>query len=107
LTIKVKYLYGILCDWLNTEERSFRKKCKKSSREFVWKSVNGMRSISWILEQRKSMAFSCPERAYGYYANMACPYRNEKIIKEEYVKKQGRTYHQIHRGRLTLFEWFV
>lgn len=42
----------------------------------------------------------------GYYANTVGQYGNEKIIKE-YVKKQGRTYHQIHRGQLTLFEGFA
>jgi Transposase and inactivated derivatives len=39
----------------------------------------------------------------GYYANTVGQYGNEKVIKE-YVRKQGRTYHQIHRGQLTLFD---
>jgi REP element-mobilizing transposase RayT len=39
----------------------------------------------------------------GYYANTVGQYGNEKAIKE-YVLKQGRTYHQIHRGQLTLFD---
>ena len=39
----------------------------------------------------------------GYYANTVSQYGNEKVIKE-YVRKQGRTYHQIHRGQLTLFD---
>lgn len=42
----------------------------------------------------------------GYYANTVGQYGNEKVIKE-YVQKQGRTYHQIHRGQLTLFDGFV
>jgi putative transposase len=39
----------------------------------------------------------------GYYANTVGQYGNEKVIKE-YVRKQCRTYHQIHRGQLTLFD---
>ncbi len=39
----------------------------------------------------------------GYYANTVGQYGNEKVIKE-YVQKQGRTYRQIHRGQLTLFD---
>ena len=39
----------------------------------------------------------------GYYANTVGQYGNENVIKE-YVRKQGRTYHQIHRGQLTLFD---
>jgi REP element-mobilizing transposase RayT len=39
----------------------------------------------------------------GYYANTVGQYGNEKAI-SEYVKKQGRTYHQIHRDQLTLFD---
>jgi REP element-mobilizing transposase RayT len=39
----------------------------------------------------------------GYYANTVGQYGNEKVIKE-YVRKQGRTYHQIHRGQLVLFD---
>jgi putative transposase len=42
----------------------------------------------------------------GYYANTVGQYGNEKVIKE-YVKKQGRTYHQIHRGQLRLFDDLV
>ena len=42
----------------------------------------------------------------GYYANTVGQYGNEKVIKE-YVQRQGRTYHQIHRGQLTLFDGFV
>jgi REP element-mobilizing transposase RayT len=42
----------------------------------------------------------------GYYANTVGQYGNEKVIKE-YVQKQGRTYRQIHRGQLTLFDGFV
>jgi putative transposase len=38
-----------------------------------------------------------------YYANTVGQYGNEKVIKE-YVRKQGRTYHQIHRGQLALFD---
>jgi putative transposase len=38
-----------------------------------------------------------------YYANTVGQYGNEKVIKE-YVRKQGRTYHQIHRGQLMLFD---
>ncbi|MBA4391642.1 MAG: IS200/IS605 family transposase [Syntrophus sp. (in: bacteria)] len=39
----------------------------------------------------------------GYYANTVGQYGNEKVIKE-YVRKQGRTYRQIHRGQLMLFD---
>jgi putative transposase len=39
----------------------------------------------------------------GYYANTVGQYGNEKVI-IEYVRKQGRTYHQIHRGQLVLFD---
>src|ERR1035437_7115688 len=39
----------------------------------------------------------------GYYANTVGQYGNEKVIKEN-VRKQGRIYHQIHRGQLTLFD---
>jgi len=42
----------------------------------------------------------------GYYVNTVGQYGNEKVI-SEYVQKQGRTYHQIHRGQLTLFDGFV
>ena len=42
----------------------------------------------------------------GYYANTVGQYGNERVIKE-YVQKQGRTYHQIHRGQLVLFDGFV
>ena len=39
----------------------------------------------------------------GFYANTVGQYGNEKAIRE-YVRKQGRTYHQIHRGQLVLFD---
>jgi putative transposase len=39
----------------------------------------------------------------GYYMNTVDQYGNEKVIRE-YVKKQGRTYRQIHRSQLTLFD---
>ena len=42
----------------------------------------------------------------GYYTNTVGQYGNEKIIKE-YVRKQGKTYHLIHRGQLTLFDGLV
>jgi REP element-mobilizing transposase RayT len=42
----------------------------------------------------------------GYYANTVGQYGNEKVIRE-YVHKQGRTYRQIHRGQLTLFDDLV
>ena len=45
-------------------------------------------------------------RTSGYYANTVGQYGNEKVIKE-HVREQGRTYHQIHRGQLTLFERFA
>ena len=41
----------------------------------------------------------------GYYANSVGQDGYEKVIRE-YVQKQGRTYHQIHRGQLTLFDGF-
>ena len=39
----------------------------------------------------------------GFYANTVGRYGNEKAI-SDYVKRQGRTYHQIHRGQLMLFD---
>jgi REP element-mobilizing transposase RayT len=39
----------------------------------------------------------------GFYANTVGRYGNEKVI-GDYVRKQGRTYHQIHRGQLMLFD---
>ena len=39
----------------------------------------------------------------GYYLNTVGRYGNEKVI-SEYVKKQGKTYKQIHRVQLRLFE---
>ncbi|MGD0230735.1 MAG: IS200/IS605 family transposase [Syntrophorhabdales bacterium] len=39
----------------------------------------------------------------GFYANTVGQYGNEKAIRD-YVKRQGRTYHQIHRGQLLLFD---
>jgi len=39
----------------------------------------------------------------GYYMNTVGRYGNEKVI-QDYVKKQGRTYKQIHRGQLKLFD---
>jgi REP element-mobilizing transposase RayT len=39
----------------------------------------------------------------GFCANTVGRYGNEKAIRE-YVRKQGRTYHQIHRGQFMLFD---
>ncbi len=39
----------------------------------------------------------------GYYINTVGQYGNEKVI-ANYVKNQGRTYSQIHRGQPSLFE---
>ena len=39
----------------------------------------------------------------GYYINTVGSYGNEKII-SEYVKNQGRSYQQIYRGTLSLFQ---
>ena len=39
----------------------------------------------------------------GYYINTVGQYANEKVIRD-YVKNQGKTYKQIHRDQLTLFE---
>ena len=39
----------------------------------------------------------------GYYINTVGYYGNEKII-SEYVKNQGRSYKQIYRGTLSLFQ---
>ena len=39
----------------------------------------------------------------GYYINTVGRYGNEKLI-SEYVKNQGKTYNQIHRGQLSMFE---
>jgi len=39
----------------------------------------------------------------GYYLNTVGRYGNEQVI-SKYVKEQGRTYNQIHRDQLTLFE---
>jgi putative transposase len=42
----------------------------------------------------------------GFYLNTVGQYGNEAIIKN-YVKKQGKTYKQIYRGQLKLFEDFA
>ena len=39
----------------------------------------------------------------GYYMNTVSRYGNEKVIRE-YVRNQGRTYKQIYRGQLRLFD---
>ena len=39
----------------------------------------------------------------GYYINTVGQYGNEKVI-SEYVKNQGRSYQQIYRGTLSLFQ---
>ena len=39
----------------------------------------------------------------GYYANTVGQYANEEVIKN-YVKNQGKTYKQIHRDQLKLFD---
>ena len=39
----------------------------------------------------------------GFYLNTVGRYGNEDCIKD-YVKQQGKTYKQIYRGQLTLFE---
>jgi len=45
-------------------------------------------------------------RTSGFYLNTVGQYGNETIIKK-YVKDQGKTYKQIHRGQLKLFENFA
>ena len=42
----------------------------------------------------------------GFYLNTVGQYGNEFII-QKYVKDQGKTYEQIHRGQLKLFEDFA
>jgi len=42
----------------------------------------------------------------GFYLNTVGQYGNETIIKK-YVKDQGKTYKQIYRGQLKLFENFA
>ena len=42
----------------------------------------------------------------GFYLNTVGQYGNETIIRN-YVKEQGKTYKQIYRGQLKLFEDFV
>ena len=42
----------------------------------------------------------------GFYLNTVGQYGNEAII-QKYVKDQGKTYEQIHRGQLKLFEDFA
>ena len=39
----------------------------------------------------------------GFYVNTVGQYGNERIIRQ-YVQKQRKTYHQIHRCQLTLFD---
>ena len=39
----------------------------------------------------------------GYYANTVGKYNNEQRIRE-YVKNQGKSYKEIHKGQLKLFE---
>ena len=42
----------------------------------------------------------------GFYLNIVGQYGNESIIKK-HVKDQGKTYNQIYRGQLKLFEDFA
>jgi putative transposase len=39
----------------------------------------------------------------GYYVNTVGQYGNEKVI-QNYVKSQGKTYNQIYRDQLSLFD---
>lgn len=39
----------------------------------------------------------------GYYINTVSAYGNEKVI-AQYVQNQGKTYHQVFRNQLTMFE---
>ncbi len=39
----------------------------------------------------------------GYYVNTVGQYANEAVI-QKYVQNQGKTYEQIHRNQLSLFE---
>jgi len=41
----------------------------------------------------------------GFYLNTVGQYGNETIIRK-YVKEQGKTYKQLYRGQLKLFEGF-
>ena len=71
----------------------------------IVKSITA-REIFCVHAEVKKMLWGGKFWTSGYYANTVGQYGNEKIIKE-YVKKQGRTYHQIHQGQLTLFDGFV
>lgn len=39
----------------------------------------------------------------GFYMNTVGQYGNEQVI-SNYIKKQGKEYHQLHRSQLTLFD---
>ena len=40
----------------------------------------------------------------GYYINTVSLTSNESVIKD-YIRSQGKTYKQFHRGQPTLFDW--
>ena len=71
----------------------------------IIKSITA-REIFRIHTEVKKMLWGGKLWTSGYYANTVGQYGNEKII-QGYVKKQGKTYHQIHRGQLTLFDDLV
>jgi putative transposase len=71
----------------------------------IIKSITA-REIFRIHTEVKKMLWGGKLWTSGYYANTVGQYGNEKII-QEYVKKQGKTYHQIHRGQFMLFDDLV
>ena len=68
----------------------------------IIKSITA-KEIFKIHPEVKKMLWGGKFWSSGYYANTVGQYGNERVIKE-YVRKQGGTYHQIHRGQLTLFD---
>jgi putative transposase len=67
-------------------------KTKSITAREIFKKHPGLRKILWGGQVWTS----------GYYINTVGQYANERVIRN-YVKKQGQTYHQIHRGQLRLF----
>ena len=92
----------------STEEKSLGKKWRTHLRKYVWGIIKSItaREIFRIHAEVKKMLWGGKFWTSGYYANTVGQYGNEKIIRE-YVKKQGKTYHQIHRGQLTFFDDLV
>ena len=71
------------------------------------KIINTVKSITAIQifklhPEVKTMLWGGKFRTSGYYVNTVGQYGNANVI-QKYVKNQGKTYKQIHRGQLLLF----